>query len=125
MSNQRYSSLKMDEQLTIKEPVVREFIHSGGEVRAKVTGQQRGFSVVFQIGTSCTEKSLVTTRGTVRLFAALDTAGAFVRDLGIACFEVDMTGHQPGRLRRARPDRAEALKHTRTRLHQQSLEFKQ
>lgn len=113
----------MDEPITIKEPVVREFIQSGGDVRARVDGQQRGFSLMFQTGTGSTEKALVTARGTVRLFASLDTVGAFVRDLGLPCFEVDMTKHKPGRLRRARPDRAEALKHTRTRLYQSSLEF--
>jgi hypothetical protein len=34
----------------IREPIVREFIQSGGNVRAKVTGQQSGFSLMFQIG---------------------------------------------------------------------------
>jgi hypothetical protein len=115
----------MDEPPMIREPIVREFIQSGGNVRAKVTGQQSGFSLMFQIGNGSTEKALVTVRGSIRVFASLDTAGAFVRDLGMSSFEVDMSGHQPGRLRRARPDRAEALKHTRTRPHQESLEFQQ
>ena len=113
----------MDEPPIIREPIVREFIQSGGDVRATVTGQQCGFSLIFRIGNSSTEKALATVRGSIRVFASLDTAGAFVRDLGMSSFEVDMSRHQPGRLRRARPDRAEALKHTRTRPHQESLEF--
>jgi hypothetical protein len=111
----------MNDAITIKELVLREFIQAGGQIRARITGQQRGFNLVFQLGN--TEKTLATARGTIRLFASLDTAGAFVRDLGIPRFEVDMASHQPGRLRSPRPDRAEALRHTRTRLHQQRLEF--
>lgn len=70
-------------------------------------------------------KALATSKGSIRLFASLDTAGAFVRDLGLPRFDVDMTGHQPGRLRKPRPDRAEALRHTRTKMQQQPLEFLQ
>lgn len=70
------------------------------------------------------DKTLATSRGAVRLFASLDTASAFVKDLGIERFEVDMTDHQPGRLRSARPDRAEALRLSRTKMQQQILELR-
>jgi len=69
------------------------------------------------------EKTLVTSRGQVRLFASLGTAGLFIRDLGISRFEVDMSQYQPGRLRSARPDRAVALRLTRTKMQQQPLSF--
>lgn len=111
----------MKERSIIKEHILREFIRAGGQVRAVIKGQQSGFALTFRVGDS--ERILATARGIVRLFASLDTASGFVRDLGIPCFEVDMTRHQPGRLRSARPDRAEALRRTRTRLHQQPLEF--
>lgn len=111
----------MSEVATIKEPVLRELIQAGPDVQAVAVGEQQGFALQFRFG-SC-ERMLATSRGTVRLFASLDTAGAFMRDVGIPCFGVDMTSHQPGRLRSPRPDRAEALKATRTRPRQQPLEF--
>lgn len=106
---------------TIKEPVLREIAQVGSPVGATVTGQERGFAVLVRLGGR--EKVLITTRGSVRLFASLDTAGAFVRNLGIPRFDVDMSSHEPGRLRKPRPDRAEALRGTRTKLQQQPLEF--
>ena len=111
----------MKELTTIREPVLRELIQVTGQVGATIAGEQSGFALTFHIGDA--EKTLLTARGTVRKFASLDTAGAHVRDLGIPRFAVDMTSHEPGRLRRPRPDRAEALRHTRTKLHQQPLEF--
>ena len=66
---------------------------------------------------------LATSRGAIRLFASLDTASIFVKELGIERFEVDMTDHQPGRLRSARPDRAEAMRLSRTKMQQQDLEL--
>jgi hypothetical protein len=106
---------------TIKEPVLRELVQADKSVGATVSGQQRGFAVQIRLGGG--QKVLVTSRGAIRLFASLDTAGAFVRDLGIPHFEVDMRGHAPGRLRKARPDRAEAMRRTRTKLQQQPFEF--
>lgn len=100
---------------------MRELVQATGQVRATAVGAQGGFALHFHLGDS--DKTLVNSHGIVRLFASLNTAGVFVRSVGIPRFEVDMTSHEPGRLRRARPDRAEALRKTRTRLHQQALEF--
>jgi hypothetical protein len=105
----------------IKEPVLRELISAADVVNATVEGMQNGFAVVVRFGAM--ERVLATSKGIVRMFASLDTASAFVREIGICRFEVDMTNHQPGRLRGPRPDRSEALKRTRTRPQQQPLEF--
>lgn len=67
------------------------------------------------------ERTLETARGSTRLFASLDTVASFVCEVGIPRFDVDMTDYQPGRLRKARPDRSVALKQTRTRMQQQAL----
>lgn len=106
---------------TIKEPVLRELIHASTDVAATVTGQEKGFSVSVRFPNG--ERTLATTRGTIRLFASLDTAGAFIRDIGLPRFDVDMSGHEPGRLRKPRPDRAEALRRTRTKMQQQPIQF--
>jgi hypothetical protein len=105
---------------TIKEPVLRELKEASALMGARITGQEKGFAVVFKIGTNG-EKVLARQRGGTRLFASLNSAGAFIRDLGLPKFDVDMNGHVPGRLRKARPDRAEAMRRTRTRMHQDSL----
>ena len=108
---------------SIREPVLRELIEaSGGSISATVTGRDRGFALVVHLGSS--DKILATSRGAIRLFASLDTASTFVKDLGIERFEVDMRDHQPGRLRSARPDRAAALRLSRTKMRQQSLELR-
>lgn len=106
---------------TIKEYVVRELVQATDQVHVVAIGAQRGFTLHFQFGD--TEKTLVNSRGAIRLFASLNTAGTFVQRVGIRRFEVDMTDHEPGRLRGARPDRAEALRWARTRVRQQDLEF--
>jgi hypothetical protein len=82
----------------------------------------RGFALVRPSGKF--RQNLATSRGAICLFAFLDTASTFVKDLGIERFKVDMTDHQPGRLRSARPDRAEALRLSRTKMKQQNLELR-
>jgi len=67
------------------------------------------------------EKNLVTSRGEVRLFANLNTAVNFLRQQGLTRFQVDATNYEPGRLRKARPDRAAALRNTRTSPRQPEL----
>ena len=113
--------METEETATIREPVVREMVQVDPSLSATVTGQERGFAVRVRLGNG--EKVLVTSRGAIRLFASLDTAGTFVKDLGIPRFDVDMSNHEPGRLRKARPDRAEALRRTGTKPKQQPLEF--
>jgi hypothetical protein len=111
----------MDMRPTIKEQTLRELVKASAQMGAVVSGEGSGFAVVVRLGDA--EKSLATSRGKIRMFASLDTAGAFVQGVGISRFEVDMTRHQPGRLRKARPDRAEAMRLTRTRMQQQPLSF--
>lgn len=111
----------MKDSATIKAPVLRELVQATNQVRAIAVGTQGGFILRFQFGDS--DKALVNSHGSVRSFASLDTAGIFVRNIGIPQFEVDMTYYKPGRLRGARPDRAEALRQTRTRMRQQAMEF--
>ena len=105
----------------IREPVLRELVQASGTVGASVVGKGNGFAVVVKWG--LVEKTLATSRGQVRLFASLDTAASFVRSVGISRFEVDVSRYEPGRLRSARPDRAAALRLTRTRMQQQPLSF--
>lgn len=103
----------------ITEPILRQLMEASAEMSARIIGTEKAFIVLVRVGSG--EKRVVTTRGNVRLFASLDTAAGFVKDLGLARFEVDISFYKPGRLRSARPDRAEALRHTRTRMYQELL----
>lgn len=109
------------EPQSIREPVLRELIEVSGEWSATISGREKGFALLICLGGS--ERVLTTSRGAIRLFASLDTASTFVKDLGFTRFVVDLTGYQPGRLRAARPDRAEALRLSRTKMKQQQLEL--
>lgn len=109
----------MEAGAAIKETLLRELIRAPVAVQATIRGTERGFLIEIRFGGE--DKTLETARGGARLFASLDTAASFVNDIGLPRFEVDMSGYLPGRLRKARPDRAEALKRTRTRMRQQTL----
>lgn len=103
----------------IIEPALRELILAAAVSSAALIGGQGGFRVAIRCGQ--VERTLAATRGGVRMFASLDTANAFLRKLGISKFEVDTQSYQRQLLRKPRPDRAEALRKTRTRPQQQSL----
>lgn len=104
---------------TLREPTVRELIEAGSITTAHAVGRSGGFAVMFRCG--AVERCLASARGGVRLFSNLTTLGIYLQRLGISGFEVDMSNYQPGRLRPPRPDRAEALRKTRTRLRQADL----
>jgi hypothetical protein len=108
----------MEHQL-IKEQTLKELIASGAVQNAVVMAHGPGFAVLVRYGAS--ESSLANKQGEPRLFASLDTVVPFLKKLGLPKFEVDATEHEPGRLRKARPDRSEALKRTRTVPHQPVL----
>lgn len=103
----------------IKETVLRELIQASADVSARIVGKESALTIIVRLASG--EKTLVTSRGTVRQFASIDTAASFLGELGLVRFEIDVSHYRPGRLRRARPDRAEALRHTRTRMQQQPL----
>lgn len=103
----------------IKKEVLRELVQASAEITARIVGKERAFAVIVRLASG--EKILMTARGEIRLFASLDTAAGFVGELGLLQFDVDISHYRPGRLRAPRPDRAEALRHTRTRMRQQSL----
>lgn len=104
---------------SIKELILKELISASAEVSARIVGKENGFQIVVRLASG--QKTLITSRGAIRLFASLDTAASFIGDLGLLQFDVDISHYRAGRLRGPRPDRAAALKHTRTKLHQQSL----
>lgn len=103
----------------ITQQALRELLAAGTTIAVRVEGQKGGYRIAVRYGTA--ERLVCSTRQAARVFASLDTATSFLRRLHLATFEVDASGFEPGRLRKARPDRAEALRNTRTRPRQGAL----
>lgn len=108
----------MDAPTTIKECTLRELAEADSVLSARVVGMRGGYAIVVRCGSM--ERTLTSVRGDVRLFT-LDNASKFLRGIGLSRFEVDATGYEEARMRKARPDRAEALKLTVTKPRQQVL----
>jgi hypothetical protein len=106
-------------QEQLQEPLLRNLIEAHAISRIIIRGGENGFRIAAAISNG--EKVLATAKGYPRLFATLDTAGSYLARLGFPQFEVDMSEFQPGRLRAARPDRAEAMRLTRTKMQQPTL----
>lgn len=102
----------------IKETTLRELVKANSINSAWLVGKTGGYVIKVKYGV--TESMLATTRGEVRLFS-LENAGKFLRGIGLPRFQVDATHFEPGLIRKARPDRAEALRNTRTVLRQAKL----
>lgn len=95
----------------MREQTFRELVSAGLVESVVVVGQRGGFGVCIRHGVS--ESLLSTTRGEPRQFT-LDSAANYLRQMGFTRFEVDASNYVPGRIRKPRPDRAEALRKTRT-----------
>lgn len=98
-------------QNMIKEPALRELIDARVIDGACVAGQPGGYIITVRQGRHA--RTLVTTRGAPRLFT-LDNASKYLCGIGLPRFLVDASGFVPGRIRKPRPDRAEALKKTKS-----------
>jgi len=87
-----------------------QLVQSGHVRVARVVSQAGGWGIIIVCGK--TSRPLAAQRGRVRLFSKLETVAAYLSGIGIPRFDVDVADYDPQRVRRARPDRAEALKQT-------------
>ena len=106
-------------QNAIREATLRELIEAGSIMSTAAVGQRGGFCVSVLCGNK--KRVLANARGSIRLFANLTSLATYLRKLGVSAFEVDTRQYLAGRVRQARPDRAEALKRTRTKPTQGDL----
>lgn len=86
----------------IKLESLRELVAAGAVKSATILGQKGGYAVLASVGMQ--QRPLGTKFGDVRMFASTDTAVKALRDVGLSLFTVDVTHHEKGRLRAARPD---------------------
>ena len=102
----------------MREQTLRELAASGAVHSVLVLGMRGGYGISIQLG--AVEGLLESSRVEVRLLT-LETATRLLRQMGIPRFRVDATNYEPGRMRKPRPDRAEALRKTRTNPRQELL----
>lgn len=93
----------------IRIEALRELIAAGSVRSVTLLGQRGGWAVTVRVGLA--ERVLANRQGDPRLFATLDASGRALRALGVAEFAVDAVAFEAGRLRPARPDRRDALRH--------------
>jgi hypothetical protein len=94
----------------VTESTLRDLAAAGVVEAITATAKAGGFEVVVKFGNAT--PVLGNARGEPKLYASLDTIAAQLLNVGIKGFIVDATGYKPGRVRAARPDRAEAMRRT-------------
>jgi hypothetical protein len=107
------------EQGHIREGAFRELVAVQSVKHVTLLGQPGGFALEVCVGEY--RRRLATARGALRVFGNLNTAALYLQAIGVDRFEVDSSAFRRGRLRKPRPDRAEALRQTRTRPQQGAL----
>ena len=94
----------------IDHTTLSRLVEAGAVHNAHVIGQKGGWGVLIRYGRH--ERTLVAQRSRrMRLFKKLETVVAYLKEVGLARFEVDAKDFDPAHLRTySRPDRAVALK---------------
>jgi hypothetical protein len=95
---------------TIDHGTLARLVEAGAVRGAHIIGQSGGWAVLVKYG--MTERALAAQRSRqVRLFRKFETLVSYLKDLGIARFDVDAAAYDPDTLKTTRrPDRTEALK---------------
>lgn len=95
---------------TIDHTTLSRLVEAGAVRGAHVLGQKGGWAVLVKYGMH--ERPLAAQRsGQVRIFRKFETLVGYLRDVGIARFDVDAVEYDPAVLKSAkRPDRAEAMR---------------
>lgn len=78
---------------TIDHNTLARLVEAGAVRGANIIGQKGGWGLVIQYG--MTERALAAKRGAVRIFKKLETLVGYLKDMGIAKFQVDATQYDP------------------------------
>jgi hypothetical protein len=100
----------MTSSATIDHTTLARLVEAGAVRATSVIGQRAGWGVLVKYGN--TERPLASKRGHMRLFRKLETVVSYLKELGIAKFDVELGAFDAEALRdtRARPDTAAAMK---------------
>ena len=95
---------------TIDHVTLERLVEAGAVRGASIVGQAGGWGVVIQYG--MTERALAAKRGAVRIFRKFETLVAYLKEIGIAKYQVDASHFDPvaGNTERRRTDAAERMK---------------
>lgn len=95
---------------TIDHGTLSRLVEAGAVRGAHIVGQRGGWAVMVRYGMH--ERPLAAQRSrNVRLFRRFETLVSYLKDIGIAHFDVDAANFDPDSIKTTRrPDRAEALK---------------
>lgn len=85
---------------TIDQVTLARLIEANAVNGANVIGQPGGWGVVIKYG--MTERALAAKRGTVRVFRKFETLVGYLKEIGVAKYEVDATGFDPVALKLSR-----------------------
>lgn len=95
---------------TIDHTTLHRLVEAGAVRAAHVVGTSGGWALTVKFGLN--ERPLAAQRSRqIRLFKKLETLVSYLKDVGIAQFDVDASNYSPeSQNRNTRPDRSEALK---------------
>lgn len=95
---------------TIDHTTLHRLVEAGAVRAAHVVGTPGGWSLTVRLGLN--ERPLAAQRSRqIRLFKKLETLVSYLKDVGIAQFDVDASNYSPeSQNRTPRPDRSAALK---------------
>lgn len=96
---------------TIDHNTLARLVEAGAVRGATVVGQPGGWGVVVQYG--MTERALAAKRGAVRIWKRFETLVAYLKEMGLAKYQVDAVNYTPEALKEStakRPDAADRLK---------------
>ena len=95
---------------TIDHATLEHLVEAGAVRGAHVVGQPGGWGVVVQYG--MTERALAAKRGAVRIFRKFETLVGYLKDIGIAQYQVDARQFDPVALKveRTRSDASQRMK---------------
>lgn len=85
---------------TIDHVTLSRLVEANAVNGASIIGQPGGWGVVIKYG--MTERALAAKRGTVRIFRKFETLVGYLKEIGVAKYQVDATGYDPVALKLSR-----------------------
>ncbi|KLA50000.1 hypothetical protein [Xanthomonas euvesicatoria] len=93
----------------IKLSALRDLADAGSVRGVSVVGLKGGYAVSVRVGMS--ERTLALSNSSEpRVFSTIDSVARALRPIGIAAFDVNASGYEPGLVRPSRPDAATRLR---------------
>lgn len=85
---------------TIDHVTLSRLVEANAVNGANIIGQPGGWGVVIKYG--MTERTLAAKRGTVRIFRKFETLVGYLKEIGVAKYQVDATNFDPAALKLTR-----------------------